>query len=76
MSRIATLFQEKKSHVLNVYCTAGYPKLDSTLPVMRALQESGVDMIELGIPYSDPLADGPVIQASSSEAIDNGMTLE
>ncbi|MEI6583822.1 MAG: tryptophan synthase subunit alpha [Chitinophagia bacterium] len=76
MSRIADLFKEKKSHVLNVYCTAGYPKLDSTLPIMRALQESGVDLIELGIPYSDPLADGPVIQASSSEAIDNGMTLE
>lgn len=76
MSRIATLFQEKKSHVLNVYCTAGYPKLDSTIPVMRALQDSGVDMIELGIPYSDPLADGPIIQASSSEAIENGMTLE
>ena len=76
MSRIATLFQEKKSHILNVYCTAGYPNLDSTLPVMSALQQSGVDMIELGIPYSDPLADGPVIQASSSAAIENGMTLE
>lgn len=76
MSRIATLFRNKKSQVLNVYCTAGYPKLDSTIPVMRALQESGVDLIELGIPYSDPLADGPVIQESSSEAIENGMTLE
>ncbi|MEI8110699.1 MAG: tryptophan synthase subunit alpha [Chitinophagia bacterium] len=76
MSRIASLFQKKKSNILNVYCTAGYPHLDSTLPVMSALQESGVDMIELGIPYSDPLADGPVIQASSSEAIANGMTLE
>jgi tryptophan synthase alpha chain len=58
MSRIANLFKRKPSHVLNVYCTAGYPHLDSTLPVMRALQDSGVDLIELGMPYSDPLADG------------------
>lgn len=76
MSRIFKLFQTKPSHILNVYCTAGYPHLDSTLPIMRALQESGVDMIELGMPYSDPLADGPVIQASSEAALDNGMTID
>lgn len=76
MSRIFKLFQRKPSHILNVYCTAGYPHLDSTLPIMRALQESGVDMIELGMPYSDPLADGPVIQASSETALDNGMTID
>lgn len=76
MSRIFKLFQRKPSHILNVYCTAGYPLLDSTLPIMRALQESGVDMIELGMPYSDPLADGPVIQASSETALDNGMTID
>ena len=61
--------------MLSVYCTAGYPQRDSTLEVMEALQDSGVDMIELGMPYSDPLADGPVIQASSMDAIANGMTM-
>ncbi len=75
MSRITKLFQEKKSGVLNVYCTAGYPALHSTLPVMRALQEHGADLIELGMPYSDPLADGPVIQHSSAVALTNGMTI-
>lgn len=75
MSRIKELFEQKKNNILNVYCTAGYPKLDSTVPVMKALQDSGVDMIELGMPYSDPLADGPVIQASSSKALANGMTI-
>lgn len=58
-----------------MYCTAGFPELDSTLPVMKALQEAGADMIELGMPYSDPLADGPVIQQSSSLALQNGMTI-
>lgn len=61
---------------LNVYCTAGFPHLDSTLPIMQALQANGADLIELGMPYSDPLADGPVIQESSSAAIANGMTME
>lgn len=75
MNRIDELFERKKTGVLNIYCTAGYPEADSTVPVMLALQESGVDMIELGMPYSDPLADGPVIQASSARAIGNGMTL-
>ena len=75
MTRIKELFARKQKNVLNVYCTAGYPMLDSTLPVMQALQESGADLIELGIPYSDPLADGPVIQASGSKAIANGMTV-
>ena len=56
MGRITNLFAKKKQRVLNVYCTAGYPLLQSTLPVMRALQDNGADMIELGIPYSDPLA--------------------
>ena len=60
---------------MNVYCTAGYPELASTLPVMKALQTNGADIIELGMPYSDPLADGPVIQASGSKALENGMTI-
>lgn len=76
MNRINELFEQKKSNVLSIYCTAGYPHLESTIPVMKALQDSGVDMIELGMPYSDPLADGPVIQAAGSKAIANGMTLE
>lgn len=75
MSRINELFGRKRSKVLNVYCTAGFPRLDSTMEVMRALQDSGADMIELGMPYSDPLADGPVIQASGARALENGMSL-
>jgi len=75
MNRIEELFQRKKTKLLNVYCTAGYPELDSTIEVMKALQENGADIIELGMPYSDPLADGPVIQASGSKALANGMTI-
>lgn len=75
MSRIEELFTRKNKKVLSVYCTAGYPALDSTLRVMKALQDSGADMIELGMPYSDPLADGPVIQASGGKALENGMTI-
>lgn len=75
MSRISELFAKKKEEVLNIYCTAGFPHPDSTLKVMKALQENGADMIEIGMPYSDPLADGPVIQHSSTIAIANGMTI-
>jgi tryptophan synthase alpha chain len=76
MSRIAELFKRKKERVVNIYCTAGYPQLDSTLKIMKALQDNGADMIELGMPYSDPLADGPIIQASSTIALTNGMTIK
>jgi tryptophan synthase alpha chain len=76
MHRLANLFSRKSSRVLNVYCTAGYPQPDSTLQVMQALQDGGADIIELGMPYSDPLADGPVIQQSGSVALANGMTIE
>jgi tryptophan synthase alpha chain len=76
MSRIGKLFAQKNKRVLNVYCTAGYPLLNSTIDVMKALQENGADMIELGMPYSDPLADGPVIQHSSTIALANGMTIK
>lgn len=75
MSRIANSFKQDKK-ILNVYCTAGYPKLDSTLEIMQTLQENGADIIELGMPYSDPLADGPVIQESSARALENGMTIK
>ena len=70
------MFTKKQHEVLNVYCTAGFPMLDSTLPVMTALQTYGADLIELGMPYSDPLADGPVIQESSARSIENGMTID
>lgn len=76
MSRIEALFGRKKERVLNVYCTAGYPELNSTMDVILTLENSGADLIELGMPYSDPLADGPVIQASSSRALQNGMSIE
>lgn len=76
MSRLKQLFKRKSNNILNVYCTAGYPKLDSTLSIMKALEDNGADMIELGMPYSDPLADGPVIQASGAIAIANGMTIK
>ncbi len=75
MSRLHELFKHKSSRILNVYCTAGFPQADSTLPVMKALQDAGADIIELGMPYSDPLADGPVIQHSSGIALQNGMTI-
>jgi len=75
MTRIKNLFDNKRSRVLNVYCTAGYPALESTIPVMKSLQSAGADLIELGMPYSDPLADGPVIQESSAIALANGMTI-
>ena len=75
MSRIAHLFEKKKKGILNIYFTAGFPALDSTLPIMQNLQDAGADLIELGMPYSDPLADGPVIQASNTVALSNGMTI-
>ncbi len=75
MSRLQKIVDVKSDHLLNVYCTAGYPQLHSTRAVMKALQEHGADIIELGMPYSDPLADGPVIQQSSSVALANGMTM-
>ena len=76
MSRISDLFKKKSERVLNIYCTAGYPQPDSTLKVMKAVQDNGADIIELGMPYSDPLADGPIIQASGTIAISNGMTIK
>jgi len=76
MKRIDELFKKKKDKILNMYCTAGFPHLEDTLNVMKALQENGADIIELGMPYSDPLADGPVIQHSNTVALQNGMTIK
>lgn len=75
MSRIEQLFSNKHKNLLNIYCTAGYPRLDSIIPVMKALQQNGADMIEVGMPYSDPVADGPVIQQSNMVALGNGMSI-
>jgi tryptophan synthase alpha chain len=75
MNRINKLFQEKKNNILSIYYTAGYPVLSDTVRIAEELQRSGADMLEIGFPYSDPVADGPVIQASSKLALDNGMEL-
>ena len=75
MSNLDLVFKEKSKRILNVYCTAGYPSLDSTMKVMESLQKNGADIIELGMPYSDPLADGEVIQLSSIKALANGMNI-
>jgi tryptophan synthase alpha chain len=75
MNRIDKLFADGRRNVLTVYCTAGYPQLQDTVPVLQALQANGVDMIELGMPFSDPLADGPTIQESSRVALSNGMRI-
>ena len=75
MNRInQTLNQDKK--LLSIYFTAGFPQLEDTVPILEQLQEAGVDMIELGLPFSDPLADGPTIQESSTQALRNGMTTD
>jgi tryptophan synthase alpha chain len=76
MNRIDQLFAEKKREILSIYLTAGYPELDDTVTILQALQEHGADMAEIGIPFSDPLADGPVIQHSSQVALFNGMSLK
>lgn len=76
INRITKLFSNKKKDILNVYFTAGFPHLDDTAKILDALQKYGADMVEIGMPYSDPLADGPVIQHSSSIALQNGMTIQ
>ena len=75
-NRINHLFRHKPGKILSVYFTAGYPGVDDTRTIIETLAASGVDLIEIGIPFSDPVADGPTIQASSQTALDNGMTLD
>ncbi len=75
MKRLQQLFTQKKERILNIYFTAGFPNLDDTESIILALEKSGADLIEIGMPYSDPLADGPTIQHSSQVALANGMTL-
>lgn len=75
-NKIDALFQQKKESILNVYFTAGYPNLEDTVPILKALQEGGADLVEIGLPYSDPVADGPTIQASNQKALDSGMSMK
>ncbi len=76
MNRIDKVFQQADGHLLNVYFTAGYPKLEDTKTILNALEEAGADLVEIGMPFSDPLADGPTIQESNMQALNNGMTIQ
>jgi tryptophan synthase alpha chain len=76
MNRINHLFQEKKSEILSIYFCAGHPSLHSTAQTIQTLESKGIDMIEIGIPFSDPMADGPVIQDAATTALKNGMSLQ
>ncbi|PVW16973.1 tryptophan synthase subunit alpha [Marixanthomonas spongiae] len=75
MKRLQETLQQGNK-LLSIYFTAGYPNLEDTIPILKALEKNGVDMVEIGLPFSDPLADGPTIQASSTQALKNGMTTE
>ena len=75
MNRLNQLFNTKKDNLLSIYYTAGYPELNTTVDIAEALEKAGVDFLEIGFPYSDPVADGQTIQHSSQRALDNGMTL-
>lgn len=76
MNRINKLFEARSGNRLSVYFTAGYPNREDTTAIIRWLAQAGADMIEIGIPFSDPMADGPVIQQSSHRALKNGMSLK
>ena len=74
-NRIIDLFNKKQSEILSIFFTAGFPKLNDTKTILESLDKSGVDLVEIGMPYSDPIADGETIQRSNKVALDNGMTL-
>lgn len=76
MNRITNLFSTKNNNILSIYFTAGYPQLNDTMTVLQELQDKGINMVEIGIPFSDPMADGPVIQEASTQALRNGMSLK
>ncbi len=76
INRINQLFAQKKQNILNIYFTAGFPALDDTVKVLQSLAESGADLIEIGMPYSDPIADGPTIQESNEKALQNGISIK
>ncbi len=75
MNRINELFKTKKSAILSIFYTAGFPQLEDTVVIAKALEDAGADIIEIGIPFSDPVADGPTIQESNKVALANGMTV-
>lgn len=75
MNRLNQLFATKKDNLLSIYYTAGYPELNTTVDIAEALEKAGADFLEIGFPYSDPVADGPTIQHSSQQSLDKGMTL-
>lgn len=75
-NRINELFETKKENILSVYFTAGHPNLNDTVEIIQQLEKNGVDLIEIGMPFSDPTADGPTIQRSSETALKNGMSLK
>ncbi len=75
-NKINELFQNKTENILSVYFTAGYPELEDTGPIITELERNGIDLIEVGMPFSDPVADGPVIQNSSNIALENGMSIK
>lgn len=76
MNKIKQLFEKKQKNILSIYFTAGYPHLNDTCDIIRELEANGIDLIEVGIPFSDPMADGPTIQESGTAALRNGMTLK
>lgn len=76
MNSLQKLFLKKEKNILSIYFTAGFPHLDDTEKILKSLEKNGADIIEIGMPYSDPLADGPVIQNSSTKALQNGMTIK
>jgi tryptophan synthase alpha chain len=76
MNRLNKLFSEKKENILSIYFSAGHPQLNDTVKIIEALDKSGADIVEVGMPFSDPVADGPVIQQSSLKALQNGMSVE
>ena len=76
MNRINQLFQTKTNNILSLYFCAGSPTLDGTVSVLQTLEQRGIDMVEIGIPFSDPMADGPVIQTAATKALRNGMSLK
>src|SRR3954465_2879825 len=75
MNRLNQLFAIKKDNLLSIYYTAGYPAINTTIDIAEALENAGVDFLEIGFPYSDPVADGPTIQHSSQQALDSGISL-
>lgn len=76
MSKLNKLFEQKSENLLSVYFSSGFPELNDTTKIIEGLSANGVDFIEVGLPYSDPMADGPTIQYSSSVALDNGINLD